>query len=202
MVTGKSDLFTPVEAALRKEIGASSDFDLNPGFALPENRKLRPAAVLVPLIERGNGLHVFLTKRASTLQHHPGQVAFPGGKVDETDANPSAAAIREAEEEIGLPSGHARVLGELASHETVTSFLITPIVAEVTREFWPRPEPGEVDEVFTVPFSYLMQPEHFRIESRMWRGVRRRYYTIPYGPYYIWGATARILRGLAERMKT
>ncbi|MDH5797596.1 MAG: CoA pyrophosphatase [Paracoccaceae bacterium] len=201
MAAEKRNLFAPVEAALTRKVGASSDFDLNPGFKLPENRKLRPAAVLVPLIARKDGLHVYLTKRASTLQHHPGQVAFPGGKVDDTDADVAAAALREAEEEIGLRTGNVRVFGELATHETVTSFLITPIVAQVMEEFQPSPEPGEVDEVFTVPFSYLMQPEHFRVESRLWRGLPRRYYTIPHGPYYIWGATARILRGLAERMK-
>lgn len=181
-------------AALARARGASSDYDLNPGIALPPGRVLRPAAVLVAL----QGDRVILTKRASGLQHHPGQVAFPGGKIDAGDAGPEAAALREAEEEVGLPRATVRVLGRLPAHETVTGFLVTPVVAAVTAPFTPRPEAGEVDEVFDVPFAHVTDPARFRIEARRWRGVRRRYYAVPWGPYYIWGATARILRALAD----
>lgn len=196
----KADLFAPILRAFDRPSEASSDFDLNPDVVLPEGRKLRPAAVLVPLIERDGALELILTKRSSALRHHPGQVAFPGGKVDGTDAGAEAAALREALEEIALDPANVEVLGTLPSHETVTSFSITPVLGRVRTEFTPIPEPGEVAEVFSVPFAQVTDPSRFRVESRRWRGQRRHYYTVPYGPYYIWGATARILRGLAGRL--
>lgn len=182
--------------ALLRPGGGSSDFDLNPGLVLPPGRVLRQAAVLVPVW----GGRLILTKRASHLAHHPGQIAFPGGKVDAADASHEAAALREAEEEIGLPRGGVEVLGRLARHETVTGYDVTPVLGLVRDAFDPRPEAGEVEEVFTVPLSHVLEPGNYRIERRLWRGEWRRFYTVPYGPYYIWGATARILRGLAERM--
>jgi len=180
---------------------ASSDFDLNPDSTWGQSGdKLRPAAVLLPLIERRGGLHVILTKRASHLKHHPGQIAFPGGKVEPADASTISAALREAHEEIGLAPDNVDVLGHLPFHHTVTSFQVTPIVGRVKAAFVPTPEAGEVAEVFEVPLAYLAQPGNFIIEGRYWGGSKRYYYTIPYGPYYIWGATARILRGFAERL--
>jgi 8-oxo-dGTP pyrophosphatase MutT (NUDIX family) len=186
--------------ALARRAGASSDYDLNPGFVPPEGRILRPAAVLVLVWDRPEGAAIVLTKRASHLQHHPGQIAFPGGKVEAADSGPKESALREAREEIGLPIDRARVIGLLPAHETVTGFSVTPVLAHLTGEFAPVAEAGEVDEVFTVPFGYLADAANYRIESRLWRGQMRRYYAVPYGPYYIWGATARILRGLADRL--
>lgn len=186
-----------LRAAISRAGGESSDFDLNPGVVLPVGRVLRPAAVLVAVWQD----RVILTKRASHLKHHPGQIAFPGGKVDADDANAEAAALREADEEIGLDPAAVQVLGRLPPHETVTGFSVTPILAQVIGRFDPRPELGEVDEIFTVPLAHVLTPANFSIERRLWRGEWRRYYAVPFGPYYIWGATARILRGLADRVQ-
>ena len=193
----------PIEqltAALRSPGTGSSDFDLNPDVDLPAGRKLRPAGVLVPVSLAYADPRVILTKRSSALKHHPGQIAFPGGKQDDTDVDVTAAALREAREEIGLPSDLPRILGHLPVHETVTSFSVTPVVAVIAQSFDPIPEPGEVDEVFSVPLAHVLNPANYVIESRRWRGQKRYYFAVPYGPYYIWGATARILRGLAARM--
>lgn len=177
----------------------SSDYDLNPAFkaALPE-RSLRPAAVLIPLIERTGGWRVILTKRASHLKHHAGQVSFPGGKVEAGETG-MTAALREAEEEIGLPATAVQMIGSLDVHETVTNFSVTPFVGWA-EGFSPVIDTGEVEEVFEVPLDFLMRGENMSIQGRNWQGQRRQYYTIPYGPYYIWGATARMIKALADRV--
>ncbi|WP_292292155.1 CoA pyrophosphatase [Marivita sp.] len=190
-----------LEAALRKNTTASSDFDLNPDVDLPVGRKLRPAGVLVPVLASADGPDVLLTKRSSRLKHHPGQIAFPGGKQDDSDADVTAAALREAHEEVGLSPDRVEVLGTLPTHETVTGFLVTPVIGWIDKPFDITPEPGEVAEAFRVPLAHVTQPGLFTVQSRRWRGTRRHYYTVPFGPYYIWGATARILRGLAERLE-
>ena len=186
--------------ALAKPSGESSDFDLNPGLQLPTGRVLRPAGVLIAVWTAPSGPALILTKRSSRLKHHPGQIAFPGGKVEPGDDGPVGAALRESWEEVGLPQDRVTVLGTLPQHETVTGFLVTPVLGIVSGDFTPLPEAGEVEEVFTVPLAHVTNPANFRIERRRWRGEWRRYYAVPYGPYYIWGATARILRGLAERL--
>ena len=197
---GKIDPLEDVIRALARPGRDTSDFDLNPSAILPANRVLRSAAVLVAFTDTLGGAEIILTKRSSRLKHHPGQIAFPGGKVDAGDANPTAAALREAEEEIGLPKDAVEVFGAFPPHETVTGFVVSPIFGRVRHAFQTKPEAGEVDEVFTVPLSHFADQKNFRVEGRRWRGQIRRYYVVPYGPYYIWGATARILRALADRM--
>lgn len=195
-----SDLRQTLQRVLADLGAGSSDFDLNPDLAVPGGRKLRPAGVLVAISLVEDEPRIILTKRSSALKHHPGQIAFPGGKLDEGDADVTEAALREAWEEIGLPRDLPDVVGQLPSHETVTSFQVTPVVALLHDRFEIRPEAGEVAEVFSVPLAHLLDTTNYIVESRSWRGTRRHYYTVPFGPYYIWGATARMLRGLAGAM--
>lgn len=195
------DLKSSLRRAVASQEPASSDFDLNPNGTLPAGRKLRAAGVLVAVTQIKGVAHLILTKRSSALQHHPGQIAFPGGKRDDTDPDVTFTALREAHEEIGLPPEQVTVLGHLSEHETVTAFNVTPVLAIVNGSFDIKPEPGEVEEVFTVPLAHVLNPDNYVIESRRWLGERRHYFAVPYGPYYIWGATARMLRALAARME-
>lgn len=191
------DLRTRLEDALTRPGDMSSDFDLNKDVVVPTT-KLTPAAVLIGI--QAETERVILTKRSARLKHHPGQIAFPGGKQDPVDQTPIDAALREAREEIGLPSRLVEVLGQLPPHQTVTGYQVTPVLALINGRFEAVPEEGEVSEVFDVPLAHLLQADNYLIEGRRWQGRRRLYYTVPFGPYYIWGATARILRAFAERM--
>lgn len=195
------DFAAQLRRAVAHARAPSSDYDLNPDTVLPENRKLRPAGVLVPVLARDDAARLFLTKRSSALKHHPGQIAFPGGKQDDNDVDVTSAALREAHEEIGLVPENVEVLGLLPAHETVTGFYVTPVIALVREPFTPVPEPGEVEEVFDVPLNHVLSQDNFSVQSRRWRGSRRHYYTVPFGPYYIWGATARILRSMADALE-
>jgi 8-oxo-dGTP pyrophosphatase MutT (NUDIX family) len=194
------DLISSIRVALDEGGKPSSDFDLNPDFKKPTDGVLRPAGVLAPVIIRDGVAELILTKRSSALKHHPGQIAFPGGKLDENDDDIVAAALREAHEEIGLPPNLVDVLGTLPTHETVTGFQVTPVIGFVREEFVITAEPGEVEEVFFVPLSHVLKEANFSVQSRRWRGQMRSYYAVPYGPYYIWGATARMLRAWTDRM--
>jgi len=195
------DLSTRLIGAIGQLHNASSDFDLNPGADLPKDRVLRPAAVLIAIENIVAEPRIILTQRASTLKHHAGQVAFPGGKRDEQDANLEETALREADEEIGLRPENVQILGRLPTHETVTGFSVTPVLGLVRDEFTPTPDHNEVAEVFSAPLQHVTDTSQFSVQGRRWRGQRRRYYTVPYGPYYIWGATAQILRALAQGLQ-
>lgn len=189
------DLRLRLRRALDNVHQATSDFDLNPDVVLPEGRVLKQAAVLIAVTE---DRQLILTKRSAQLKHHPGQIAFAGGRQDPTDRDLVHTATREAKEEIGLPEASVEVLGLLPPHETVTNYAVTPVLAVVPAGQVYVPEPGEVAEVFRVPLDHVLSEDKFFVEGRRWRGAQRHYYAVPYGPYYIWGATARILRGLAQ----
>ncbi len=158
-----------------------------------------PAAVLVPVVARPAGVTLLLTKRADALRQHSGQIAFPGGKIDPGET-PLQAALREADEEIGLRPLHVTPLGVLDPYLSSTGFRITPVVAMVRTDFALALNPGEVDEAFEVPLSFLLDAANYRVESREWKGKARSYYAIPYGERYIWGVTAGIIRRFYERV--
>lgn len=168
------------------------------------DRAPAPAAVLLPLVMRER-LQLLLTQRTAHLSTHSGQIAFPGGKVDATDADATAAALREAEEETGLPASHVEVLGTLPQYVTGTSFFITPVVALVRPGFTLRPNPHEVDDVFEVPLDFLMDPVHHRLHAYEWDGVVREWYSMPYRDgdreRFIWGATAGMLRNFFHLLR-
>ena len=195
------DEITKIAAALAQNVAETSDFDLNPHVKITRTAPLRPAAVLLAILQGADGAQLILTKRASHLAHHPGQIAFPGGKQEPRDTGPIAAALREAQEEIGLRAQNVHVMGLLPAHETVTGFSMQPVVGLMQRSQSFTPDPSEVAEVFTVPLGFATDLRNFRIEQRRWQGQNRYFYTVPYGPYYIWGATARVLYGLAQRLQ-
>ena len=192
-----------IQSALRlPPLGGRSDFDLNPearAELMPDEAQ-RPAAVLCPLIERVPGLHVVLTRRATHLRRHAGQIAFPGGRIDAEDASPLSAALREAKEEIGLHPEQVEILGALDPYVTSSAFRVTPFVGLVAPDWQPAADPDEVEEIFEVPLDFLMDPANRERHHRKWQGRWRDYYAMPFGEYYIWGATAGMLKGLSDRL--
>jgi 8-oxo-dGTP pyrophosphatase MutT (NUDIX family) len=156
-----------------------------------------PAAVLIALVQRPQGLSMLLTLRTAHLTDHAGQISFPGGRAEHYDASPVDTALREAEEEIGLARQHVEILGELPEYITGTGYRVTPVVALVTPPFTLRPDPNEVEEIFEVPLAFLMDGMHHqRLSFALPEGTRRSFYAMPYEHYYIWGATAGMLRNL------
>ena len=160
--------------------------------------RLRRAAVLVPLVARADGLSVLLTRRTDHLSSHAGQISFPGGRAEELDSSPIETALREAEEEIGLHRRHVEIVGVLPEHITISAYRVTPVVALVQPPFELSADPGEVAEIFEVPLGFLMAGENHQRRSVVLpdSGGKRRFYAMPYKDYFIWGATAAMLRNL------
>jgi 8-oxo-dGTP pyrophosphatase MutT (NUDIX family) len=178
-----------------------SDFDLTPGgWAGAESGPLKPAAVLIGLVERETGPTVLLTRRADTLRNHTGQVALPGGRQDPGE-RPWQTALREAHEEIGLEPHYVDPIGLSTPYQTGTGYLITPVVGFVSGGFDLTPNPAEVADIFETPFGFLMDPGNYQQHERaLPTGELRRFYATTHEDRYIWGATAGILRALYERL--
>ncbi len=180
-----------------------SDFDLDGDAAERtasiDEKALAPAAVLVPVIAHRTGATLLFTQRAARLRAHAAQIAFPGGRIDQTDAGPLQAALREAREEVGLDPSSVTPLGYLDAYLTSTGYRITPVVALVEPGAALELNPAEVDEVFEAPFGFFMDAAHHQRHGRAWQGRWRSFYAMPWGHRYIWGATAGILRNLHDR---
>jgi 8-oxo-dGTP pyrophosphatase MutT (NUDIX family) len=176
------------------------DHDADPVMKkIAEVRPVRPAAVLVPVVEHAEPT-VLLTQRAQHLPDHAGQVSFPGGKIDKSDVSPLASALREAEEEIGLKRDFVKPLGYLDLYMTTLGYRIVPVLARVRPGFSLTLNTSEVDATFEVPLAFLMDQTNVQRHSRDWQGMRRHYYAITFGERYIWGVTAGILRNLHDRI--
>lgn len=187
----------PLETAWRDH----GDHLLNPQFVdVAMGLKLKDAAVLVPVVDDGDEAKIILTQRTATLRKHSGQIAFPGGAVDPEDASPEQAALREAQEEIGLDPRFVEPLARLPHYYAMTGFRITPVLSVVRRGFDLTLNPSEVDDVFEVPLSFLMNAANHQRGSRDFNGTERHFYLMPYEDRNIWGITAGILRTLYERL--
>jgi 8-oxo-dGTP pyrophosphatase MutT (NUDIX family) len=185
-----------LRASLLSEPGADEFVQEDGGEGLP----LTPAAVLFPIVLRDEGHTVLLTQRTAHLRDHAGQISFPGGRVEEEDPSPVATALRETEEEIGLSRAHVEILGYLPEYRTGTGFRVTPVVALVKPPFELALDAFEVAEAFEVPLAFLLDPANHQRHSLHYRGALRHFFAMPYGDYFIWGATAGMIRSLTERL--
>jgi len=214
----KTDPASISSAEFFERARARLSFDVPPGLVDPDiipksgdqgtdrmleivarEQPVRPAAVLIPVVDHPQPT-VLLTQRSAHLNDHAGQIAFPGGKIDATDASPLDTALREAEEEIGLSRDFVEPIGYLDLYGTSFGFRILPTVARVRPGFKLRINKSEVDDAFEVPLAFLMDPANHQMHSREFRGMERLYYAMPFAEHYIWGATAGILRVLYERI--
>ena len=163
-------------------------------------KRITPAAVLVPIVERPEGMTVLLTRRTAHLRSHAGQISFPGGKSEPHDTSAEDTALREAEEEIGLPREQVEIIGRLRQRTTGTGFHVTPVVGLIEPAVALVPDPGEVETIFEVPLPFVLDPENHRIETRLIKGLERQFYVMPYEGHYIWGLTARLLVALRNTL--
>jgi 8-oxo-dGTP pyrophosphatase MutT (NUDIX family) len=187
------------DAAIIPKVGDDVTQQMLEAIALEQ--PIRPAAVLVGVVDHDEPT-IILTQRATHLTDHAGQIAFPGGKIDPTDATPKDAALREAWEEIGLASDFVEPVGYLDLYGTAFGFRIVPTLARVRPGFSLKVNAGEVDDVFEVPLAFLMDPINHQVHSREFRGMQRKYYAMPYGERNVWGATAGMLRALYMKIFT
>ena len=168
----------------------------------PEAQDLKPASVLVSIVDRSDeapgGLTMLLTRRAAHLKDHSGQVSFPGGRVAPGDPSPEATALREAHEEIGLDPRRVELLGRMPEYRTRTGFVITPVIGVIAPPLELRRDANEVEEIFEVPLAFLMDPANHQRQSREWQGQLRWFYAMPYQEHYIWGATAGMVVNLSR----
>jgi 8-oxo-dGTP pyrophosphatase MutT (NUDIX family) len=190
-----ASLHEALEVALRERLKERPGRAYSPEPALAEV-PLREAAVLVPLFGREGAPHLLFTQRPLTLRHHAGQISFPGGSRDPGDASALHTALRETEEELGLPPSQVEILGELDELPTITGFRIRPFVGVVATPFSLRPNPLEIEQVIEAPLTALLDPTKQRVETHEVLGAMREIYFYDYGPHVIWGATARIVRNL------
>ena len=205
-VVGVDDHLVPVAAdrltpdALRTRFAEAGHWLPEfPGDGRPlstDERQPSPASVLIALVQRADELRVLLTRRTDHLRDHAGQISFPGGRAEAYDADAAATALREAEEEVGLPGDRVEVIGQLPVYTTVTRFVVTPVVALVQPPFELVLDSFEVAEAFEVPLSFLMAPANHRRHTFNYEGGERHFISMPWGDYYIWGATAAMLRNL------
>lgn len=177
----------------QQEVLGDGQFDV---LDLPTDHAYKPAAVLVPLVQRAAVLTLLLTQRPMHMKHHPGQISFPGGRVESSDVDAIAAALRETREEIGLLHQHIDVVGTLPPYHTVTDYAVTPVVALVRPPFDLTLDENEVADAFEVPLDFILDPANHQRRSRPWQGRMRHFYAIPYQDRFIWGATAAMLRNL------
>jgi 8-oxo-dGTP pyrophosphatase MutT (NUDIX family) len=180
---------------LQREVSLPDD-PACPRFVHPADRSPVPAAVLVPIVNHADSPTLLFTQRTPHLQDHAGQISFPGGRVDEGDADRAATALREAEEELGLPRSRIEILGRLPDHDILTGFRVTPVVGWVEPPFELYPDKFEVADVFEVPLAFFLDPANHQRHHRDVRGSLRHFYAMPYGERYIWGATAGMLYSL------
>ncbi len=200
MENHKSRHITNIKSNLLKYGSCSSDFDLNPDMNLDQKFNFLEASVLIPILTFKKDLEILLTKRSNNLKNHPGQIAFPGGKKDQSDSSPIETALRETQEEVGLNPKNVEIIASLPSHKTATGFVIKSYLGLINQPFSETLRQGEVDEIFTVPYEHILNEKNFSIQTRKWNGSQRSYYVVPYGPYYVWGATARILLNLSRAL--
>ena len=180
--------------------GMRSDYDLNLDAKMQElkGKPVRDAAVLVPIVDHDTGPTVLLTKRTDHLSKHPGQISFPGGKLDPDDRDAVAAALRETHEEVGLPASRIQVAGRLDGYRTGTGFEIVPVVGLVRPGFTLQLQENEVAAAFEVPLEFFLDRANHTKESAFWQGAVRHYYVMPYEGWRIWGATAAMLVNLCD----
>jgi 8-oxo-dGTP pyrophosphatase MutT (NUDIX family) len=197
---GRLDLEVPPGLTDPNVTPKRGDHDADPVMQkIAQVRPIRPAAVLVPIVDHPEPT-VLLTQRAQHLPNHPGQISFPGGKIESSDADPLAAALRETEEEIGLDRGHVEPLGYLDLYMTTLGYRIVPTIARVKPGFALNLNIAEVDNVFEVPLAFVMDRANVQRHARDWQGMTRHYYAITFGERYIWGVTAGILCNLYDRI--